>query len=191
MQLTSRLRQQQKNVDLHYSVLFLKNNELRYSLLQTTAVAERNKGSKFYVWPNSEIFFKWLKYSRLQTAEEFFLVYALFELSDSRWTHLKHNIDIKKNERGLHNLLGRSTKSVLHLPPYDDELYDPMVLPRPNILDEVHVLFAIIQFHNYWFFLYDHALLGGLGFLGHLGEINGGSCIGKGGARIQYPGHEA
>jgi hypothetical protein len=65
-----------------------------------------------------------------------------------------------------------------------------MVLLRPNILDEVHVLFVVIQFQNFWFFLYDHVLIGGLGFLGHLGEVDGGSCIARG-AGFQYPGHEA
>ena len=68
-----------------------------------------------------------------------------------------------------------------------------MVLPRPNILEDLHILFDVIQFHDFWFFLYDPALLGGLRlilttflratFLGHLGEVDGGRCIGMGWGR--------
>ena len=114
---------------------------------------------------------------------------------------LKFDI-INKNEKEEDTLFGRGTESVLHLPPYCDELYDPVVLPGPNILVELHILFAVIQFHDFWFFLDDPALLCCLGlvsraflgatFLGPLRQVNGGGSAGmKGGAGIPYPGHEA
>ena len=61
--------------------------------------------------------------------------------------------------------------------------------PRPNILDEIHVLLLSSNPTITGFFFYDPALLRGLGFLGHLGEVNDGVCIVNGGN--PYSGHEA
>ena len=81
----------------------------------------------------------------------------------------------------------------MHLHPYDDELCDLMVLPRPDILQELHILFAVIQLRYFKFFLRVLAFLGGLGLISHaflwstftgpLRQIDGGVSVAMGGVR--------
>ena len=59
----------------------------------------------------------------------------------------------KEKEKKRHTLLWWCIESVLHLPLNGNEFNDLVVLPVPNILQELHILFGVVQFNNFRFFL--------------------------------------
>ena len=71
-------------------------------------------------------------------------------------------------EKRMTPCFGGALKGVLHLFPHCNELNHPVVLPVAWILQEVHIIFVVIQYDNLRF------LLGGSPFFNLLGEVYDG-----------------
>ena len=53
----------------------------------------------------------------------------------------------------------------MHLSTNANQLDDPMILPRPNTLHNIHFVLHVVQFNNFQFFPSHSSLLGGLGLV--------------------------
>ena len=62
-------------------------------------------------------------------------------------------------------LLWGHGESAMHLSTNANQLDDPVILPRPNTLHNIHFVLHVVQFNNFQFFPSHSSLLGGLGLV--------------------------